>query len=63
VWEEANSRGLLSHIHIEGSVPLVGLSPRGAELLSSRRSLSFANGGVKPNIVNSVSAAPSPLNR
>ena len=37
VWEEANSRGLLQHIHAPGSAALVGLSSQGVALLQAGR--------------------------
>jgi hypothetical protein len=37
VWEEANARGLLHHMHTPGSPAFVGLSERGLALLHARR--------------------------
>jgi hypothetical protein len=42
VWEEANSRGLICHIHTPGSPALVAVSPSGAALLEARRGRSVS---------------------
>ena len=39
VWEEANARGFLSHSHVQGLGPMVGLSPAGFACLSEQRPL------------------------
>ena len=42
VWEEANARGLLQHTHPSGSASMVGLSPKGFEVLASARARAHA---------------------
>ena len=37
VWEEANSRGYIEHLHEQGQPALVAVSPRGLEWLAAQR--------------------------
>ena len=37
VWEEANARGFLDHIHVPGREAQVSTSARGKEFLDARR--------------------------
>ncbi len=38
VWEEANERGFVDHIHEQGQAALVAVSPLGRSWLASKRS-------------------------
>jgi hypothetical protein len=38
VWEEANQRGYIDHLHEQGYAALVVVSPRGRAYLESQRS-------------------------
>jgi len=44
VWEEANARGLLTHVHRDGGETLVSVSPAGAALLASQRQRNLSAG-------------------
>jgi len=37
VWEEANERGFVDHLHMQGQAALVAVSSRGREHLEIRR--------------------------
>jgi len=37
VWEEANSRGFIDHLHEQGQPALVAISPLGLEWLAAQR--------------------------
>jgi hypothetical protein len=37
VWEEANNRGFIAHIHEQGKPALVAVSPLGSQWLEARR--------------------------
>ncbi|HEX3400380.1 MAG TPA: hypothetical protein VHT74_08645 [Acetobacteraceae bacterium] len=38
IWEDAIDAGLVAHRHVPGQPPLIGLTPRGAAMLSAHRS-------------------------
>jgi hypothetical protein len=40
VWEEANARGYLAHLHVSGEPLRIGLTERGAACLAARQTLS-----------------------
>ena len=41
VWEEANQRGFIDHIHEQGHAALVVVSPLGAAQLKAQRGISM----------------------
>jgi len=46
VWEEANKRGFVDHLHEQGQVALVEVSLQGRAHLEARRTSSAARGTV-----------------
>src|ERR1041384_5438114 len=42
VWEEANNRGFLDHVHEQGQPALVAVSPLGFQWLAARRACGSA---------------------
>ena len=52
VWEEANKRGLVDHIHEQGQPALVAVSPLGRSWLASQRSsVSSLSSAANPAVV------------
>ena len=46
VWEEANARGFIDHLHEQGQAALVAVSPRGLAQLRAQREYGTAAQGV-----------------
>ena len=56
VWEEANQRGLVDHIHEQGQPALIAVSSLGRSWLASQRS---SLGDPSAQVAQSGAAAPS----
>jgi len=54
VWEEANERGFLDHLHVQGQAALVAVSPLGLARLDARRARGAA-GKRSPGNTHSAS--------
>jgi len=46
VWEEANTRGFVDHLHEQGQAALVAVSPQGRAHLEARRANSAPQGAL-----------------